>query len=361
MPTETRHIPNTITDARDTLTYNGEFATALEWERAAIVAAYVRLANQPGRPTAETVTVDRYSPEQFADLGIYGLRSKTTVRRYVERWLDANDGTYPNPGEDVTLPARPWDDQDARDARAEARAARQLAAATPEVPPAAPASVAARTVADDTDTDTDADADWEDWETDWDDIDGDDIDHDDTPAATPTEPAPTMAPPTRLDTYRPTTPVEDCGDDEDEDAYDRRQVAGSLYLAAGAIAKLGESVPFEEVPQAAALLMQFLDAWARGEPLPEWTDEMEDTARDLPRLDVDFGVIVKQTEKDKQQWAERRAERVERERLRACPCPRCKARPGEDCTNPKGKRLRDVHTYRRTMADLTRRQPPRTA
>ena len=54
----------------------------------------------------------RISAQAFADLGIVGLRSHSTVRLYAMRWLDAHDGEHPEPGEAVELPEAEWPPDD---------------------------------------------------------------------------------------------------------------------------------------------------------------------------------------------------------------------------------------------------------
>lgn len=61
--------------------------TATEWERAAILAAFVDLPGRTGRPkkSAEVRTFE--SPQEFAKRGIVGLKSENTVARYVKAWM----------------------------------------------------------------------------------------------------------------------------------------------------------------------------------------------------------------------------------------------------------------------------------
>jgi hypothetical protein len=96
-------IPASIEDATSALTGVERLLTAKEWERCAIVAAFVTLDNKPGPKSS--VTSDR-SPERFAALGIAGLKSKNTVQRYVERW-EATGRAKPRPGEVIDLDGLP--------------------------------------------------------------------------------------------------------------------------------------------------------------------------------------------------------------------------------------------------------------
>jgi hypothetical protein len=91
----------------------GELATAAEWKRAAIVYARVRVQDCQGRPAGETVNPDRLSPEQYAQRGIHGLRSKTTVRAYWRAWDNAVAEGLAQPvslGDTVELPEAEWSD-----------------------------------------------------------------------------------------------------------------------------------------------------------------------------------------------------------------------------------------------------------
>jgi hypothetical protein len=80
--------------------------TATDWERAAIVAAHVERGAQHvsrGREAKSSLL----TPRGFAALGINGLASKDTVRRYVEAW--ASTGLpRPTPGAPVALPTGPF-------------------------------------------------------------------------------------------------------------------------------------------------------------------------------------------------------------------------------------------------------------
>lgn len=97
----TIQIPATTEAVDAELASLGELYTATGWRRAALLAARVRL---PGSGNASSGVC---SPEQFAALGIHGLRSHTTVRLYVQNWLDAK-GDYPVLGAAVELPEIEW-------------------------------------------------------------------------------------------------------------------------------------------------------------------------------------------------------------------------------------------------------------
>ena len=100
------HIPATPEAADLRLGDIGSIVTAREWERAAIIAARVRLADGPGG----NVTSDNahLTPTQFAALGITGLRSHNTIQRHVQNWLDANDDQYPELGADIVMPEKDY-------------------------------------------------------------------------------------------------------------------------------------------------------------------------------------------------------------------------------------------------------------
>jgi hypothetical protein len=100
----TIHIPGSIGDAVDQLGSVERLLTAKRWERAAIVAAFVRLNEFGDNQHSEGRTSTTLSPNAFADLGIAGLKSDATVRLYVTRWLESHDGIYPEAGAEVALP-----------------------------------------------------------------------------------------------------------------------------------------------------------------------------------------------------------------------------------------------------------------
>lgn len=93
-------IPASIEEAVSKLNGIERLLMATEWEKAAIIAAFVAAEESGGRPKATTSS--RFlNVTQFAALGITGLRSKDTVRRYVEAW---GDRAKPLPGHVVVLP-----------------------------------------------------------------------------------------------------------------------------------------------------------------------------------------------------------------------------------------------------------------
>ena len=80
-------IPASIEEATSRLGAIERLLTATGWERAAIVAAFVRLNDGPGQPQSITNNGNTLSTVGFADLGITGLRKADTVRLYVQAWL----------------------------------------------------------------------------------------------------------------------------------------------------------------------------------------------------------------------------------------------------------------------------------
>lgn len=104
---ETILIPSTLDDALAQLGGLGDLLRAREWERAAIVAAFVRLGEVRGRHVSSDMSAFD-SPVEFAARGIVGLKSHVTVTRYVQHWLKENDNNYPARGAKVVLPDAPW-------------------------------------------------------------------------------------------------------------------------------------------------------------------------------------------------------------------------------------------------------------
>jgi len=87
-----------------------QLVTAKGWERAAILATLIRLPGSGGNPDSRV-----YTAEQLAKEGISGLRDPDTIRKYVQRWLDANDGEYPEFGVKIKLPELRWPPVDPSD------------------------------------------------------------------------------------------------------------------------------------------------------------------------------------------------------------------------------------------------------
>lgn len=99
----TLHIPATIDEVVSGLNGLGALLTAGKWARAAIVAAYV--SPQQGRkPTSLTFEGSGISIEQFAALGIHGLKSTNSVAKYLAAW-ESTGLPKPSIGGSVVLPS----------------------------------------------------------------------------------------------------------------------------------------------------------------------------------------------------------------------------------------------------------------
>ncbi len=92
-------IPTSLDEAVNTLGGVDALLTAKEWERAAIVAAFVSTSDGPGKRNVSSAI----SPVEFAALGLKGLSSANTVRHYVEAWKSTGL-PQPRPGEKVDTP-----------------------------------------------------------------------------------------------------------------------------------------------------------------------------------------------------------------------------------------------------------------
>jgi len=99
-------MPASLDEAVGALGGIDRLLQAQEWERAAIVATFVRL---PGSGAHNHQKADNrfLSPNEFAALGINGLRNHETVRMYVRRWVELA-GQHPQPGEKILLPNEKW-------------------------------------------------------------------------------------------------------------------------------------------------------------------------------------------------------------------------------------------------------------
>jgi hypothetical protein len=99
-------IPATIEKAQAALEGLGALLTAKSWERAATVYAFTVVAEGKGKAANGNSAIS-LTPEQFAALGIHGLRSHHTVRLYHERWAEHGKKGI-KPGQTVTLPTIEW-------------------------------------------------------------------------------------------------------------------------------------------------------------------------------------------------------------------------------------------------------------
>jgi hypothetical protein len=109
-------IPRTVSSAERRLAELGELATATEWERAAIVAAFVDPGHGHGGRTETADNRGLESATTFAERGIVGLRHHETVAIYARAWLNITDvdgnvigsRDRPIPGRSITLPDEKW-------------------------------------------------------------------------------------------------------------------------------------------------------------------------------------------------------------------------------------------------------------
>jgi hypothetical protein len=100
-------IPNSKDGAIQKLIGISTLGSAIEWERAAIVATLVE-AKRRGRPRAgKPRGFRKHSINDFARLGIPGLRSPKTIRVYLRIW-EMTGLPIPNPGETINLPSQPF-------------------------------------------------------------------------------------------------------------------------------------------------------------------------------------------------------------------------------------------------------------
>lgn len=91
-------IPASVGGATKKLAELSGLIRASEWERAAIVATFVETSEQGVGIRQAGKARSSLSAQEFAALGIVGLRSKDTVRRYVDAWNSLGIGR-PTPGE----------------------------------------------------------------------------------------------------------------------------------------------------------------------------------------------------------------------------------------------------------------------
>ncbi len=95
-------IPATISEAVDTANVLGELAIAATWKRSAIVRAFCE-HGKPG-PKVDRTKSSAISIREFSRLGIVGLKSQDTVRRYYDAW-ELTGLPDPAPGEITELPS----------------------------------------------------------------------------------------------------------------------------------------------------------------------------------------------------------------------------------------------------------------
>lgn len=101
-------VPKTIDNATADLFNLDGLVTASEWQRAAIVYAFTT-TDATGRGNRSSSGL--LSIHAFAELGVAGLRSRESVRRYRNAWQSATDSGWVRPvkpGDRVTLPSQPF-------------------------------------------------------------------------------------------------------------------------------------------------------------------------------------------------------------------------------------------------------------
>lgn len=102
-------IPRTVEAAGKQLAELDGLITARSWQRAAIVYAFVSVADGKGKAPANRDSA--ISPAEFAALGIAGLRSDNTVRAYRGHWqyaIDQGKAKPVGPGSRVEEPDLPF-------------------------------------------------------------------------------------------------------------------------------------------------------------------------------------------------------------------------------------------------------------
>jgi hypothetical protein len=105
-------IPRSFAAAEKRLTDIDGLVTATEWERAAIVATFVRKGAGNGRPKSgnhgEPTEVS--SVAAFAKKRIAGLRNERTITKYLDAWVDHSGFEVPEPGDVIPVDELPeWE------------------------------------------------------------------------------------------------------------------------------------------------------------------------------------------------------------------------------------------------------------
>ena len=96
-------IPTTIAAATEALAGIESLLRAKGWERAAIVYAFTEAEVGSNQHSGAAREVVRLPVREFARLGITGLSTQDTVRRYRSLWAEYGDPDI-GPGDTVTLP-----------------------------------------------------------------------------------------------------------------------------------------------------------------------------------------------------------------------------------------------------------------
>lgn len=114
-PRERFTLPVTAAEADALAEKLGQIATATGWQRAALVYARVKVSGHGGDRSKINIDLadDRMTAEQYAMLGVHGLSSATTVRRYWRCWDHAVDDGLVEPvglGDEAELPDAGFDE-----------------------------------------------------------------------------------------------------------------------------------------------------------------------------------------------------------------------------------------------------------
>ena len=107
-------IPATIQDAVFVLEGVGSLLSATKWGTAAIVYAFTREGSRGPGANPETLKSESLSLPDFAALGIRGLKSDNSVRKYRGAWqwaIDKGWARFAKPSQTVELPTEPFPDE----------------------------------------------------------------------------------------------------------------------------------------------------------------------------------------------------------------------------------------------------------
>jgi len=98
-------VPASIDSAVNKLANIGALVAPKEWERAAIIAAFVKPAPR-GRPK-RGVSNGKLNIDEFCRLSLYGLTSRTSILFYLWAW-NTTGLPVPEPGKKTDLPTKPF-------------------------------------------------------------------------------------------------------------------------------------------------------------------------------------------------------------------------------------------------------------
>lgn len=124
-------IPKSLDDAILSLTGIQSLLVAKDWERAAIVYAFTHNDGR-GQPKKSRKVLNTLTITGFADLGIAGLTTQDTVRKYRSIWAEYGNPEI-QPGDEVALPNKPFPPTDYRTGNFDDRIQTQVNNAKPGV------------------------------------------------------------------------------------------------------------------------------------------------------------------------------------------------------------------------------------